>query len=362
VIKEKPNADEFAVPSQDDKSLPLKRKRERELDDHDYDLDYEWEDCAECENCCKRKKKIECLMSEVKMLKEQLKKHKQKPKLSEKDPIFKCKGRMMLYAGVNKRTFDDIYDSVSDSAKDLRYWRGPKRNAVFRGVRRNKPGPKRFLSSKNEMFMAMLKIKTGLNMSIIGDLFGVSATQVSRTCFTWWKFLARVIGTLVYNPEKEVTLMTRPKAFADPHYRDVRHIIDCTEVFIETPKSLDLAASCWSDYKHHHTIKFLVSIIPNGHINYISRGWTGRASDNYVTEHSGFLDMIEPYDKVMADRGFTIHKLLAQHFATLVMKSHVTHFCSQLSSCLVSDILICMSVFELFALAKEIFVKRVDRP
>ena len=85
-------------------------------------------------------------------------------------------------------------------------------------------------------------------------------------------FLSSVLGSLVYNPEKGAVLKTLPTAFKNPMYREVRLIVDCTEVFIETPKSLLLAASCWSDYKHHHTMMYLVSINPNGHINFISKG------------------------------------------------------------------------------------------
>ena len=41
-----------------------------------------------------------------------------------------------------------------------------------------KSGPKRFLYLKNEMFMALMKMKTGLHMSIIGDLSGEHHTGV----------------------------------------------------------------------------------------------------------------------------------------------------------------------------------------
>lgn len=43
-----------------------------------------------------------------------------------------------------------------------------------------------------------------------------------------------------------------------------------------------------------------------GFISFISVGFGGRASDKFVTESSGFLDLIEDGDVVMADRGFLI--------------------------------------------------------
>ena len=130
------------------------------------------------------------------------------------------------------------------------------------------------------------------------------ASQVPRTGFIWFSFLDKVIGSLVWNPQKDAVLVSCPKAFHDPPYRDVRHIIDGTEVFIETPKSLELAASCYSEYKHHHTAKFHISINPNGHINYVLNAWGGRVSDNQLTQHCGFLKVLDPFDKVNLTRNY----------------------------------------------------------
>ena len=83
-------------------------------------------------------------------------------------------------------------------------------------------------------------------------------------------------------------------------------IIDCAEVFIQTPSSLDNAAMCWSDYKHHSTMKYLVGISPNGAISYVSDCYGGRASDRFIVEDCGFLSKLRPGYQVMADRGFKI--------------------------------------------------------
>ena len=41
-----------------------------------------------------------------------------------------------------------------------------------------------------------------------------------------------------------------------------RVILDCAEVFIERPKSLDCQAATWSDYKNHTNIKVLLGVSP----------------------------------------------------------------------------------------------------
>jgi len=100
-------------------------------------------------------------------------------------------------------------------------------------------------------------------------------------------------------------------------YPKVRTIIDCTEVFVETPSSLEAEANMWSDYKHHSTIKFLVAITPNGAISWIPLCYGGRASDMFIVRDSDFLDQLQPYDQVMTDRGFKMKTDLAMIQCTL---------------------------------------------
>jgi hypothetical protein len=56
-------------------------------------------------------------------------------------------------------------------------------------------------------------------------------------------------------PAKHVIKENLPLCFKKLHPH-VRCIIDCS--FIETPSSLGTQAQCWSDNKHHFTLKFLV--------------------------------------------------------------------------------------------------------
>ena len=50
---------------------------------------------------------------------------------------------------------------------------------------------------------------------------------------------------------------------------------------------------------------------------FVSDCFEGSISDKQITRKSGFLDKILPGDVVLADRGFTIHDLLAEKGATL---------------------------------------------
>lgn len=233
------------------------------------------------------------------------------PKKFQLCTVMKSDAKIKFYTGFpNITSFNVIYQSILPHLHKVHYWKGPKRLCNPLKQKNKFSRNLRTLSPKEEMIMCLMKLRLGLLNEDIADRFGVSATHVSNVLTTWLKLLGSVLGTLVFNPPKEVVRANLPPSFKNNIYKDVRHIIDCTEIFIETPNSLEVAAQTWSDYKHHHTAKILVSITPSGMINFVSEAWTGRASDKFVTMNCGFLNIVEPYDKVMADRGFPIKEEL----------------------------------------------------
>ena len=54
---------------------------------------------------------------------------------------------------------------------------------------------------------------------------------------------------------------------------------------------------------------------------YLSAGHSGNASDRYMVEHSGILDVLKPGPRVLANRGFKVYDLFARKRRFLTIPS-----------------------------------------
>lgn len=114
------------------------------------------------------------------------------------------------------------------------------------------------------------------------------------------------LSPLVHWPDRESLCVSMPRQFAETFGNRVAAIVDCFEIFIERPSNRQARAQSFSNYKHRHTLTYLIGITPQGVIPFISKGWGGRTSDKQITEDSGFLDKLLPGDMVLVDRSFDI--------------------------------------------------------
>lgn len=96
-----------------------------------------------------------------------------------------------------------------------------------------------------------------------------------------------MLKPLIVWPDKGAIKSNLPKSFKAAA-SNTRCKIDCTEIFVERPRSLFLQAATWSDYKKHNTIKVLVGITPTGTISFLSKAYGGRASDVFITRDRKF--------------------------------------------------------------------------
>jgi hypothetical protein len=226
-----------------------------------------------------------------------------------------------FYTGfVNFGTFMLIFNNLLQVASKLNYWTGKdslKDKPYLEDENRQKPGPKRKMRLIDEYLMVFMRLRLGLLEQDLAERFSVSISTVSRVLITWYNVLAVHLKDLIVWPSKEMIAASMPQCFNK--FPNTRIILDCTEFFIETPSSLVNQSITYSSYKSHNTFKLLVGISPKGAVTFLSQLWGGNASDKQIVKESGLLNLLEPGDSVMADKGFTIEDLLDPLGVTLNM-------------------------------------------
>ena len=150
-----------------------------------------------------------------------------------------------------------------------------------------------------------MKLRLNLTNEDLVYRFGVAKSTVSRIFHKWLDVMYVKMKSCIRWPDKETVRQTLPNVFIK-HFQNVRCTIDCSEIFIERPTSFKARAQTYSNYKKHNTVKFLIGKTPAGVISYLSPCWGGRVSDKELTRESGFLNLIDPGDEILADRDFLI--------------------------------------------------------
>ena len=156
-------------------------------------------------------------------------------------------------------------------------------------------GKENKLFLKDEFLLTMMKLRLGLQW--ISDSEG----SCSNIFLSWLRAMAKYFKAFAFIPNFETVLVISSDCLQC--FKNLIGIIDCIEVFIGTPKSLELQSASWSEYKHNNTVKFLVCVAPNSFVIYISEDSAGRISDKALTKRSVFLDEIPPFCSIMGDNG-----------------------------------------------------------
>lgn len=175
------------------------------------------------------------------------------------------------------------------------------------------------VTAENRLLLFLMKLKLGISYSSLAVLFSVSDTSASRHFKSVLKTLAVATKQWIFRPPSRVIQATMPDSFK-LHYPGCTMIIDCTEIRTEQPPTVQQERVLYSNYKGAYTLKFLVAVTPGGMICFCSKAYGGRLSDAHITVDSGFLDLVQPGDTVLADKGFPgIQTVLGSQNAVLVM-------------------------------------------
>ena len=134
-----------------------------------------------------------------------------------------------------------------------------------------------------------MKLQLNAGNFYLGFRFGISKSTIVRDFAKWIETMDIHLSLRITWPDRKSTQKTMPFRFQSHYGLRVTSIIDCFELFIEKPSNLFVESCTWFRYKHYNTPKYLISITPQGIINFISNGWRGRLSDKHIVEHSGYL-------------------------------------------------------------------------
>ena len=96
-----------------------------------------------------------------------------------------------------------------------------------------------------------MKLGLGVLVLDLGFRFHVSTATVSSIFIAWVKLMSTELAGLIVWPSRQQVKKTLSSCLRKLHPK-VRCIIDCFGCFTETPSGLDLAATLWSEYKHHY--------------------------------------------------------------------------------------------------------------
>jgi hypothetical protein len=171
-----------------------------------------------------------------------------------------------------------------------------------------------FISKSDQLLMTLMKLTMNTPLLDLAERFNTSASSVNNIVSSYICALHEILyeGLVEsYIPSLQKCKGSMPTSFGD--FSSCRIVLDATEIGQDVPgNDMRLQASTYSGYKNSHTVKSVTGVAPNGALVFISKLYPGSTSDVAIVEHCKLMDQLVPGDMVLADKGFTIHKLLPQ--------------------------------------------------
>ncbi|XP_063073961.1 uncharacterized protein LOC134464447 [Engraulis encrasicolus] len=229
------------------------------------------------------------------------------------------------------RVFKVFWEHVAPSASRLVYWCKARRIGAeaFAAVG---PNPSHGMPLLSEFLIYSMRVAVGMKEQVIADMFQTSAATVNQLTTTWAHYLFFVLGTPSLWVSRDKIRSVAPDE-VKKHCPNLRVILHSAEIAVAAPTSTAhaLQSHTVSPDKNRTTLKAIVGFTPHGSVSFLSKLCAGSLSDKEVTRCSGILQLLEPGDEVMADKGFAIHHLLSDVEAKLIIppSKHSARFTQQ---------------------------------
>lgn len=173
----------------------------------------------------------------------------------------------MFYTGfLNYSTLVLCFNSLKEKAANLSYVNHQRLNFDIA----QKSGTKRKLSLWQKLTLVLLRLRLGLFEKDLANRFTVSVSRLSDILRSWIRFMKSELQPRCISwPCKEQIKHYMPPMFKEL-YPELVSVIDCTEIWTESPSSLDNQPLCYSIYKSRTAMKALIGITPNGVVSFAS--------------------------------------------------------------------------------------------
>lgn len=109
-------------------------------------------------------------------------------------------------------------------------------------------GRPRKLSQEEELFLTLVKLRTGFFHPHLGHIFAIAPSTASRIFATWVSFMYLQLGKQPLWAPRSVINRNMPAVFREL-YPSTRVIIDAREIRCEEASSLVMQSGIYSNYK-----------------------------------------------------------------------------------------------------------------
>ncbi|XP_065654742.1 uncharacterized protein LOC136081359 [Hydra vulgaris] len=186
---------------------------------------------------------------------------------------------------------------------------------------------------EDQIILTIVKLRHNITFKMLAHICNICKTSAIKYFLKWLDVMAEKLLFLIRMECREHIFDTIPPVFKSK-FPKLTCVIDCFEIYIESPGPFLAKAQCYSNYKKHSTLKVFISCTPLGVINFVSKCWGGRASDNQIVRESNFTSLKYhcPGDQILADRGFTLQDDFAANSSSELLIPAFTRNKLQLSA------------------------------
>ncbi len=229
-----------------------------------------------------------------------------------KDFVLETEERAFVFTGLKAHERNSLWEFLGEAKFQLTII-GAKTSVTSQDLRT--------LSVECQFLLTLIVLRRNYTFQEISVTYKVGRKLTSQVFRTWLQFMYfkfKDVEAAMFT-RKEDLPRPLPRHFSNKLLRDVRVVIDCTEIFVQSSRNYTKQGHLYSSYKSHTTAKVLIGCSPSGRAVFVSECFEGSISDREIVKQSGFLAYLNSGDTVLADRGFTIEDLVRQRGAKLVL-------------------------------------------